>query len=402
MKTWCAEAGRGVARRGAILAALWLALAAAAAWAQQPADPVADGQKQLQDLKSEIEANRREIDRLKSREKNISRMDERIRRDRELTQAYLQQLGRQDEAIRSDLAGRQASLLEKELELSRGAERLKNGLVRYYKIRRVAGPELLFSSATFGELFARSQFIARLIYRSRLDLEAVALERMQVAREAAGLETRRLSVEQLQAEKKREEERLRRQSQAARAELGELRDARSERERRVRELEESQAAIRRMIERLERERAREGEGGRPLAFSGSLAPHRGRLRWPVAGAVVGEFGFEVNPRYGTRVPQNGIDISAAEGTPIRAVAPGRAVYVDWLPGYGRTVILDHGSGYYTLYAHAATVSVRRGEEVRDGQSIGTVGDTDSIKGFCLHFEVRQGERALDPRDWLSR
>ncbi len=385
-----------------LLLAVWLLLLPASGVAQEEPDPLTAGQRQLQTLKGEIEANRREIDRLKSREKNVARLEERIRRDRDLTQTYLRQLREQDEAIRSDLAGRQADLLDKELELSHSAARLRRGLVRYYKIRRVAGPELLFSSQNFGELFARSQFLARLIYRGRLDLEAVALERMQVARHAAGLESRRRSVEQMQSDKKREEDRLRRQGLAARAELGELQDERSERERRVRELEESQAAIRRMIERLERERARDGQSGGPPPFAGSLAPRRGRLPWPVIGRVVGEFGFEVNPRYGTRVPQNGIDIGAAEGTPFHAVAPGRVVYVDWLPGYGRTVILDHGSGYYTLYAHAATVSVRRGEEIRDGQVIGTVGDTDSIKGHCLHFEVRQGERALNPREWLGR
>jgi murein hydrolase activator len=109
----------------------------------------------------------------------------------------------------------------------------------------------------------------------------------------------------------------------------------------------------------------------------------------------------VHPRYGTRVPQNGIDITAPLGTPVRAVAAGSVVYVDWLPGYGRTVILDHGGGFYTLYAHASSVAVHRGDRVVEGQTIAGVGDTDSIRGPCLHFEVRQGEKALNPREWLE-
>jgi murein hydrolase activator len=357
-------------------------------------------EKQLSDLKQEIEENRREIDKLKSREKNLSRLQERIGRDHELTQRYLRQLETQDLAIRSDLAGRQADLFDKELALSETAQRLRRGLVRYYKMRSVGGPELFFSARTFGELFARSQYVARLVYRERLELESLATERQQLAENAATLEGRRREVEGLQLEKRREEERLQRQGAAANAELGELRDERTTRERRVRELEEAQAAIRRMIERMEQERLRGKEQGKRPAFAGDLGPMRGHLDWPVRGDVLSDFGYEVHPKYGTRVKQNGIDIAAAEGTPIRAVAPGVAVYVDWLPGYGRTVILDHGSGYYTLYAHASSVSVARGAKVKEGQVIAAVGDTDSVKGTCLHFEVRQGEKALNPREWL--
>jgi septal ring factor EnvC (AmiA/AmiB activator) len=347
-----------------------------------------------------MEANRREIDRLKSREKNLSRLQERLQRDRELTRTYLRRLEEQDADIRSHLAGRQADLFDKEIALSETVNRLRRGLVRYYKIRTLGGPELFFSARTFGELFARSQYLARLVYRERCDLEALAREKLELAQGAATLEGRRREVETLQAEKRREEARLRRQGTAASTELDELRDERAARERRARELEEAQAAIRRMIERMERERLRGKEQGKRPSFAGDLGPLRGRLDWPVRGRVLSEFGYEVHPKYGTRVKQNGIDIAAAEGAAIAAVAPGVAVYVDWLPGYGRTVILDHGSGYYTLYAHASAFSVQRGDRVQAGQVIARVGETDSIQGTCLHFEVRQGEKALNPRDWL--
>jgi septal ring factor EnvC (AmiA/AmiB activator) len=355
---------------------------------------------QLQELKSEIEANRKEIESLKKREKSISRLQDRIRRDGELTRDYLRRLEEQDALLRSDLAGRQADLFDKEIALSETANRLRRGLVRYYRMRTVSGPELFFSARTFGELFARSQYLARLVYHERVELEALAAEKLELSQAATQLEGRRREVEGLQSEKRREEERLTRQGAAARVELGELRDERAARERRVRELEEAQAAIRRMIERMERERLRGKEQGKRPSFAGTLGPLRGQLDWPVRGDVLSEFGYEVHPKYGTRVKQNGIDIAAPEGTPIRAVAPGVVVYVDWLPGYGRTVIVDHGAGYYTLYAHAASVSVRRGEKVTAGQVIAAVGETDSVKGSCLHFEVRQGEKALDPREWL--
>ncbi len=411
MKTSCGRGGR--LRRGAAcgLAALAFCVLllplragtfarAASNPAPAAADPVAERQKQLEALKKEIEANRREIEQLRVKERDLSKVSERTRRDTELTRRYLRELAAHDDSIRSDLAERQVDLFDKESALRESVRRLKKGIVGYYKLRELSGPELLFSSRTFGELFARSQFMTRLIDRERIELAALADERQQLAETASALELRRRSLELLQEEKKREQQRLERAGASVREQIAGVRDERTERERHVKELEASQGAIRKMIERLELERSRSRDRGEAPSFKGSLASGKGRLDWPVRGSVVGEFGLEVNPKYGTSVPSNGIDIASPEGTPVRAVAPGLVEFVDWLPGYGRTVILNHGSGYYTLYAHAASVAVRRGEKVTAGQQIATVGDTDSVKGACLHFEVRQGERALSPREWL--
>jgi len=357
-------------------------------------------QRQLQSLKNEIEANRREIDKLKSQEENLSKLQDRIERDRRLTVRYLRELGEQEDSLRQGLAGRQVDLLFKEAEAKEAATRLKRDVVHFYKLRHVAGPELLFSSRSFGELFARSQYLVRMVYRERVELAALAEERMQINRAASNLEARRRAVAALQAEKRREERRLKAQGARTEARMVEVRDERTDREKHMRELEASQTAIRRMIERLERERAREKERGKAPSITGDLEADRGRLPWPAEGKVIAEFGFEVHPKYGTQVPRNGIDIEAEAGAPIRAVAAGVVEFVDWLPGYGRTVILNHGGGYYTLYAHASTTLVRRGERVAPGQEIARVGDTDSLSGPCLHFEIRAGEKALNPRGWL--
>jgi murein hydrolase activator len=355
----------------------------------------------LQSLKAEIDANRKEIEHLRTKEKDLTRLQERIRRDRELTRRYLGELQSQDDALRSDLAERQVDLLGKESEARDATERLRRGIRYYYRVRHVAGPELLFSSRSFSELFARAQFLARLVYRERVELLALADERQRLSEAATVLEQRRQGVEQLSEEKKRQEQYLLRQGVEAQAQMREVRDERADREKRVKELEESQAAIRKMIERLERDRANVSKRGQTPTVAGNLAPQRRKLPWPTKGTVIGEFGMEVNPKYGTQVPSNGIDIAAEVGAPIIAIQAGVVEFVDWLPGYGRTVILNHGSGYYTLYAHASEVSVRRGESVQAGQTIARVGDTDSIKGPCLHFELRQGASALNPREWLQ-
>lgn len=96
----------------------------------------------------------------------------------------------------------------------------------------------------------------------------------------------------------------------------------------------------------------------------------------------------------------GIDIGADTGTPIRAAAGGTVILADWFGGYGNTVLVDHGGGYVTLYAHQSSLSVSEGDTVSAGQTVGLVGSTGHSTGPHLHFEVRVGGVAEDPELYL--
>jgi len=100
--------------------------------------------------------------------------------------------------------------------------------------------------------------------------------------------------------------------------------------------------------------------------------------------------------------QNGVDVEAPAGAPVRAIAPGRVVHAGWFKGYGNLVIVDHGEGYHTLVAHLASMQTAMGEEVDAGTVLGTVGDSGSLKGPYLYFEIREKGRPVDPRPWLGR
>ncbi|MFN8546745.1 MAG: peptidoglycan DD-metalloendopeptidase family protein [Candidatus Eisenbacteria bacterium] len=342
--------------------------------AESPGDSLLSRQKELARLKGEIESNRQALVDLKNKERDLSKHSERLKRDSELTQKYLEQLSEQDQALRSDLADRQADFLATHLMVEETAERLKERLRHYSRVKQVYTTELLFSSRSFNELFARAAFFGRLIYKDRLDLLALGQTRSKLGEEATLLDSRRRGLETLQEEKRREEERLRQQSVATAAKIAGVKQEQKTHEARVKELERSEAAIRKMLARLtEQSKISKKKGG--LAGGIGLEPNRGRLAWPVTGTVTSEFGFEVHPVYHTRTPMNGIEIAAPIGTPIAAVAAGKVEYVDWLPGYGSTVILDHGGGY-TIYAHASEILVAQGASVTAGQIIAKVGDTD--------------------------
>jgi murein DD-endopeptidase MepM/ murein hydrolase activator NlpD len=162
------------------------------------------------------------------------------------------------------------------------------------------------------------------------------------------------------------------------------------------ELERTARQLKELLAQLERRR-RQG-----VPFTGAFAQGRGNLAWPAQGPLVGAFGTEKHPKWGTTTVNNGIDIQAVMGTPVRAVAKARVEYTSEDFGtYGQMIILNHGDGYYTLYGHLSEISVSETQEIASGATIGRVGDTGSLKGTVLHFEVRQGGTALNPEDWLQ-
>jgi septal ring factor EnvC (AmiA/AmiB activator) len=132
----------------------------------------------------------------------------------------------------------------------------------------------------------------------------------------------------------------------------------------------------------------------------SLAKLAGNLDWPVRGKLIRGFGRSVHPKFKTVTLNNGFNIAAPSGSPVAAVADGSVEYSDHLPGFGQCVILDHGAGYYTLYAHLDGVFVAKGEKIARGQVIAEVGRPAPGDDPQLYFEVRQGRTPLDPADWL--
>ena len=131
-----------------------------------------------------------------------------------------------------------------------------------------------------------------------------------------------------------------------------------------------------------------------LAVPSRLVPDR-LLQWPTGGVLSSGFGRRRGRFHG------GIDISGERGTPIAAAADGVVLFSGGGPdGYGKTVILDHGNGLMTLYAHNKRNVVRQGERVRRGQPVALMGDTGRASGTHVHFEVHQHGRPVDPLSWL--
>ncbi|MGH6974310.1 MAG: peptidoglycan DD-metalloendopeptidase family protein [Stellaceae bacterium] len=135
----------------------------------------------------------------------------------------------------------------------------------------------------------------------------------------------------------------------------------------------------------------------PQAELPAPPPRAGRFLWPVQGKVIGHYGTTAA---GTR--NDGINIAAAKGTPVRAADSGVVAYAgNELRGYGNLVLIKHAGGWMTAYAHNGTLLVKRGDVVKRGQEIATVGSTGIVSEPQLHFEIRRGTQVLDPAQYLA-
>jgi septal ring factor EnvC (AmiA/AmiB activator) len=137
----------------------------------------------------------------------------------------------------------------------------------------------------------------------------------------------------------------------------------------------------------------------PITSEEPFTALRGRLTWPVAGRLVHDFG---QPRAGGQLSWNGVVLAAPRGREVRAVYHGRVVFADWLDGLGLLVIVDHGEGFLTLSGYNETTLKRAGDWVAPGDAIATVGVSGGQVDSGLYFEIRQGIKPVNPRNWITR
>lgn len=123
--------------------------------------------------------------------------------------------------------------------------------------------------------------------------------------------------------------------------------------------------------------------------------------WPVDGVLMSSYGERTDPFSGEGAYHTGVDISAPMGTRVHATADGIVIFADRFGGYGRLVIVDHGNGYETYYAHLSRVDVIDGQEIRQGELVGAVGATGRVTAPHLHYEVRIHKAPVNPYRYLA-
>ena len=235
----------------------------------------------------------------------------------------------------------------------------------------------------------QAELVARRDEQHRL-AAALASERRQQAAQVARITT---SQQQLQGR----EQSLQRDVRALESVLANLR-AQAQRAQAARAQAQRQTARREPVTPARPGTTRQGTATAPRAPAASTGPQVTAGAWPLSGRVVRRYGVPLGD--GRR--STGVLIEAAAGTPVTAVADGKVVYSDWMTGYGMILIVDHGNGYMSLYAHNESLLRDMGSRVRRGESVARVGNSGGQGRNALYFEVRRNGQPVDPASWLRR
>ncbi|MEJ5360395.1 MAG: permease-like cell division protein FtsX [Desulfobacterales bacterium] len=391
-------------RAGVILGLAAVLLAAGPSAATEPEDPA------TVPLEHEADTLRREqqemeigLERLQRREHDVAAELERAARAlrearrrvaaaRREHEALEHRLGLLEEA-REDLGRRLGALQQ---ELSRRLRAL-HGLHRLGPA--TAGGPLPASPA--GLLRAEAG-LSRLLARDARLLAALQAD----AGELADLEARiAAATERLRENLARTEEEVRALEQSAADRerlLAKIRGDRDARRIAAERLAEARGLIEEQLRRRTAERPPAFETASPHPAGPPIAEAKGLLLFPLQGSMKIRHVPQHRPGVSSSGSPKGIEIAAGRGEPVRAVHGGVVLFADWLGGYGNMIIIDHGDHFYSLYAHLEDLFTAPDRRVSAGDVIATVGDSGALGGSSLYFELRHGERSLDPRDWFPR
>ncbi len=392
--------------RPAVLALVLAALALAAVPGARAQDSVETAKKQeLEEIRRQATLKRQQAAALKPRETRALGELRRTERELGMTRRRLARLQGRRQDLGAQLEVTRANLQRSIESLNAQRARLRRRLRLMYEFGPARELEYVLSTQSFAQLMTRWDFLNMVAEQDRVLLEGVRVQKEQVEQNQHDLQDNLTEVQRTEKKTSRESAKLAGLRQQKAKTVASIQSQRQEYEAAAAELERTAKRIQALLAQLERRRREEGErarveGRNPQPYSGDFARGQGSLEWPVRGPLVGHFGIETHPRFGTQIHNDGIDISAPIGTPVHAVAKGRVDYAGDYEGMGGMVVLNHGDGYFTLYGHLTDVAVRSGQEVQPGAVIGHVGDEESLKGPILHFEVRKGSSALDPETWL--
>lgn len=297
-----------------------------------------------------------------------------------------EEISRQLDETEAQIEANTEFLAKAEKNLAARTTILNRRLRDIYENGQISYLDVLVGAADFTDLTTRVDLLKRVLKQDATLIAKVKAERQLVSQKKAELERDRTKILEMHQALKNKKNTIQAQRDAQQSVLDEAVNEKETADRAYQELLETSRQIERMI--------------RNAGNKGGSSQATGSMLWPTGGPVTSPFGWRTHPIFGTQRLHTGIDIGADYGDDVVAVDSGVVIYADWMGGYGKAVIVDHGSGVSTLYAHNSQLLVGEGQSVRKGQTISRVGSTGYSTGPHLHFEVRQNGTPVNPMNFL--
>jgi septal ring factor EnvC (AmiA/AmiB activator) len=363
---------------------------------------IRESQRRLEQIREERARLEREVGDVRNRVRDVSTELANVERRLSASRSVLAEVEFQSDATAEQIQETTRSLIQQQDRLAESQATLSRRLRDIYKMGPLHTVEVLLGASSFTNLLNRYRYLQRIAAFDRSLVQRVRALETQLARENAELRERMALLGSLRQERLSEVAQLRSVESERQSTIEEFREQEASAASRLEELEADEGRMTNLIDDLETRRL-EFEAMR--AGVASLSPEdAGSLDWPLEGRLLYRFGRDRRPN-GTVIRWNGIGIAARPGTPVAAVRGGTIAYAGPFEGYGPSVMISHGEGFYTLYLYLEEIGVVQGREVSAGQVVGTVGGSETPEGPHLEFQIRTpvdggSPQAQDPLLWL--
>lgn len=370
---------------------------------------------ELHGVRQEIRKKQSLIRTTRKVEQAVSSELKEITRSLAKKEAELKQLDR-------ELDNAEETIRRTEQEIAKATEdaktrqlQIERRLVSLYKAGELGALRMFFSADSFPQMAENVRYMGSILeYDKRIfadyrkKIEELGKLKKRLEEDAGRKERIKTSI----AAKKNE---ILEEKNLKSNHLSAVRQNRQKHEESLKQLQANAARLQSMLNRLEtesRRRAAAQRQERPAARPGKPLPElppvpdrgfasqKGRMQMPVRGNIIETYGKHKHPEFNSYTFSKGLVISVSPGTEVRSIYDGTVIFSDYFKGYGTMVIIDHGGGYFSLYAHLSRSAVKVGADVSRGSAIGASGDADSTRGPALYFEIRHQGKPVDPAGWV--
>jgi septal ring factor EnvC (AmiA/AmiB activator) len=359
-------------------------------------EEVAEYEKRLKEITTEIEKLKTRIKRDEREKASILSQLDRISTNKRLIKKELSLYDMQMKKANAELSALDRKIPELRTKLDNEKESIGKTLTILYKYGRIDFIDFIIEADDMGSLLQGNKHLVLLAQHQ----DKIVANYLQTLNELNAAETKL-------EEKKQEISELIQGAQQKKQDL----EAEEKKNRDlVQQIEQNRTTHLKTMDELQ-ERAEQLQNLMKKILNSKIPPtitllplyeKKGNLQWPLTGRVVTRFGLQRHPRFNTTTMNNGIEISPRNDMFVKCIHPGTVAYTDHFQGYGNLIIIDHGMSYYTLYGHCSDFLVKKGDPVQADQSIAVVGDYSSTKGATLYFEIRYKTKPLNPLQWLKR
>lgn len=371
----------------------------------------ADVRDQLRGVKKEIKERKQLLKKTAKVEQQVSGELQTIDRNLKQKEAQFASLAKELQGVERTISKTETEINAVKDEVEQKKHEIERRLVAVYKAGEIGNVRIFYSSESFPQMVENLRYMKSVIENDRKLFADYNKKIAELSKLKAVLENDANRKERLKISINQKKQEIEGEKSNKAAYLVKVRQDKQAHLASLRELQANAGRLQAMVRKLEAmsRKSYTSKAQKPSSTGTSPAvppvsdkgfgAQRGRLSLPVGGKIVSGFGRHKHPEFNSYTVSNGISIAAPSGADIKAVYEGKVIFANYFKGYGNMVIVDHGGGFFSLYAHASRIAKRVGAEVARNETIASVGDVDSPRGDMLYFEIRYQGRPVDPASW---